>query len=77
MTRGEFVTEFASILGLSPEALTPETEMGTIETWDSVAYLMAMLLIDEKLGISVPAESLSGARTFAHILEAVGPGLEN
>ena len=76
MTRNEFIAEFAELLGVRAEELRPETEMATIPSWDSVAWLGSLVLIDEKLGTKVRPEELSGARTFQDILEAVAAGLE-
>ena len=71
MTRSEFTEEFANILSVSPEALQPDTEMSSIEEWDSVAYLSAMVLIDDNFGIKIRPEGISSAKTFGDILGAV------
>lgn len=76
MTRSEFIAEFAAMLELPVESLTPETELGSISTWDSVAYLSSMLLIDEKLGIPVRPEAIAAAGTFGDILAVVAPALQ-
>ena len=72
MTRSEFINEFAEMLDVKPDALQPQTEMKDLETWDSVAYLSAMVLIDEKLGITVQPEVFANARIFEDILSAIG-----
>jgi acyl carrier protein len=77
MTRDEFTKEFADLLNLRPEQLTPETDMTQLTDWDSVSYLSAMVLIDERLGIQVRPDLLSGAKTFGTILNAVSPALVN
>ena len=75
MTRAEFIREFADIVNVGPGELKPETSMESLESWDSVAYLSAMVLIDEKLGLTVRPEVLSRARTFEDILKAVDSAL--
>jgi acyl carrier protein len=77
MTREEFVREFAEMLNVSADELQPETELGELAEWDSVAHLSAMVLIDEKLSIQIRPDVLSGARTFGDILAAVGTALED
>lgn len=76
MKTEEFIAEFAGVLDVPPAALTPETEMKSLENWDSVAYLTVMVLIDDKLGITVGPNVLSGAETFGAILQAVHDKLE-
>jgi acyl carrier protein len=76
MTKTEFIFEFAGLLGISPDALTPETEMSKVENWDSVAYLSALVLIDEKLGIALRPEVLSGANKFGDILKELDSALK-
>jgi acyl carrier protein len=75
MTKDEFTKEFAELLNLQPDQLTPETDLTEIEDWDSVAYLSAMVMIDEKLGIQVRPDLISSAKTFEMILKAVDGAL--
>ncbi len=71
MTIDEFTNEFALILDMNASDLKPETLLNSIEAWDSVAYLTAMVLIDEKLGITLRPELISRAEKFEDILNAV------
>ena len=50
--------------------------MANLENWDSVAYLSAMVFIDERLGITVKPEVLSRSEHFGDILRAVEGMLE-
>lgn len=70
MTRSEFIKEFAQILDVSPTDLIPETELANFENWDSVAYLAALVLVDEGLGKTIRPEVISSAKTFGDILKA-------
>jgi len=76
MTKKDFTREFAEILNVDAEQLTPETEMNSLEGWDSVTYLAAMVLVDEKLSVKIHPNAFSRARTFGDILAAVGSALE-
>ncbi len=77
MTRAEFISEFAGIVNVVPEELNPETPMESLESWDSVAYLSAMVLIDDKLGLAVRPEVLSGAKKFGDVLAALDSALKD
>jgi acyl carrier protein len=50
--------------------------MLSLEHWDSVDYLSAMVLIDENLSVHVQPELFSRAQTFGDILAAIDAGLE-
>ncbi len=77
MTKDTFTRDFAEMLLISPDGLRPETDMTALAEWDSVGYLAAMVLIDDKLGIQIRPDVLSGAKTFGDILEAVHTALED
>lgn len=76
MTVEEFSAEFAEMLGINAGELNSQTDLTALQEWDSVAYLSAMVLIDEKLGVSIRPDVISEAKTFDDILKAVGSALE-
>jgi acyl carrier protein len=65
------------MLGIDAAQLLPETDLTALPEWDSVAYLSAMVLIDEKLAIAIRPDLLSTARTFDEILAAVKSRLQS
>lgn len=77
MTREDFTREFSEILSVDPHQLTLDTDLTEIPEWDSVAYLSAMVLIDEKLAIIIRPDALSNAKTFGDIIAAVQSALED
>ena len=76
MNRQQFLEDFSEILGLRAADLTPDTELASLEAWDSVAYLSTMVLLDEKLGVAISPLDLTAATTVQDILDAGGPALE-
>jgi acyl carrier protein len=77
MRTEEFTREFAEMLSIDPANLNAETDLTALEEWDSVAYISALVLIDEKLGIAVRPEIISNSQTFGEILIAVQAGLKD
>jgi acyl carrier protein len=73
----EFTREFAEMLNIDPASLRPNTDLTQLPEWDSVAYLSAMVLIDERLAISIRPDLLSNARSFGEILSAVQHALKD
>jgi acyl carrier protein len=77
MTKDEFTREFAEMLCIDPDGLNADTDLTGLPEWDSVAYLSAMVLIDEKLATQIRPDVLSNARTFGDILTAVEAALQD
>lgn len=77
MTKEDFTREFSEILSIDPHQLTPDSDLTEIPEWDSVAYLSAMVLIDDKLALTIRPDVLSNAKTFGDIIAAVQSALED
>ena len=77
MSRDEFTREFAEMLSIDADELHPDTDLKALPEWDSVAYLSAMVLIDEKLGIAIRPDVLSNAQIFNDILTTLGTALRD
>lgn len=77
MSSDEFTRHFAEMLGIDPSLLAPETELASLPEWDSVAYLSAMVLIDEELSLTVRPDVITSARTFSEILSALHTVLQD
>ena len=72
MTEQEFLASFADAVGSPPEAITVHTELSSLETWDSVAYLSVITLVDEHMGIILNPEQLTTAKTPGEIFRLAG-----
>jgi acyl carrier protein len=77
LDKKQFLEEFADMLGTSAADLTPSTQLSSLENWDSVAYLSAMVLLDEKAGVTISPDDLVAARTVQDILDAGGQLLQD
>jgi acyl carrier protein len=76
LDKNQFLEEFADMLGMRAAEITPDTQLSSLENWDSVAYLSTMVLLDEKVGIAISPDDLTAARTVQDILDAGGPALQ-
>jgi acyl carrier protein len=76
LDKNQFLEEFADMLGMTAAEITPDTQLSSLENWDSVAYLSTMVLLDEKVGIAISPDDLTAARTVQDILDAGGPALQ-
>jgi acyl carrier protein len=77
LNKQQFLEEFAEILGVSPAEIKPETQLSSLENWDSVSYLSTMVLLDEKLGVAISPDQLTAARTVQDIMSVAEPALQN
>jgi acyl carrier protein len=65
----------ADILEVSPDKVTPETGVGTIDSWDSFRHLQAILAIEGEYGVQFDPQRIADLTTVALIqseLEAKG-----
>jgi acyl carrier protein len=68
----------ADILEISPEEVTPELGVGTIDSWDSFRHLQAVLAIEGEYGVQFDPQRIADLTTVALIqseLEAKGATL--
>jgi acyl carrier protein len=74
MTRNQFQTEFGGLIDVQPEALTPDFQLRSVDTWDSVAVLSLLVLADEHMGIALRPEKVAELTTFGDLMAAVESG---
>ena len=74
MTEDQFVSLFAEAIGADPSMLTLDTPLKQLETWDSVAYLAVMAMVDEQMEVVLPPDFLVAASTAREILARARQG---
>lgn len=65
----------ADILEISPEQVTPDLGVGTVENWDSFRHLQAILAIEGEYGVQFDPQRIAELTTVSQIqaeLEAKG-----
>ena len=68
----------ADILEIPPDEVTPETGVGTVDSWDSFRHLQAVLAIEGEYGVQFDPQRIADLTTVALIqaeLEAKGVAL--
>lgn len=64
----KFITELeASIEGVEPGSLTPDTRFRELPAWDSLAALSTLSAVDAVFGIQLTGEQLRGCHTVREI----------
>ena len=57
----------ADVLEISPDEVTPETGVGTVDTWDSFRHLQAILAIEGEYGVQFDPQRIADLTTVALI----------
>ena len=68
----DFIAFAASVLGVSPDRLSPETACGDIPEWDSVMHLRLVMEAEARYGVSIPLEAIPNLRTLADFAQIIG-----
>ena len=68
MTDEDFLRFFTDAVGAGEGSVKLDTELQSLEGWDSVAYLSTMTYLDENLGVAVSPDQLVEAKKVADIL---------
>ena len=64
----DFIAFAASVLGVPPERLTPETACGDIPEWDSVMHLRLVMETEREFGVRYPLERIPSMKTLRDFL---------
>jgi acyl carrier protein len=72
MNAKDFLLALDELLELDPGTLTADTMLETLDSWDSLAVIGFIALVDEKLGIVVEGQKLAKADTAGDLLALAG-----
>ncbi|MDQ2106405.1 acyl carrier protein [Azospirillum isscasi] len=72
MDRKDFLLALDEMLELDAGSLTGAEELESIDTWDSLAVISFIALVDERLGHVVEGEKLVKAQTVDDLLGLAG-----
>lgn len=70
MTREEKIETIADILEMDGESIKENTVLEELETWDSVAVLSVISVINEKFGRYPSAEEIKTYKTVQDLMDA-------
>lgn len=61
----------ANILKVEPEAITPTSTSNDFETWDSLAQVVMISEIQEKMGVEIPFEKMQSISSVQDFIDCV------
>lgn len=71
MTNQQKLAEIADILEMEPEELTPELVLDGLETWDSIAVLSVISVMNDKFDKFPNADEIRRYKTIGDLLDAM------
>jgi len=77
MNNQDIIIALAEILEMEAGELTFETALDTIDTWDSLATISFIAMVDEKTGLVLAGDDLQKATTIGDLValaKAAGSG---
>ena len=72
MNRGEMMTYLEELLEQPKGTLSGTESLADIPSWDSVAVMGYIALIDEKLGLRIAGKKITECLTVNDLIELVG-----
>ena len=76
MTKEEFLEELATTLNEETENVKPETQVDSLEGWDSTGLLSVIAMFDGELGIQVDVERLRSCNSVQGLMDLAGGKIE-
>ncbi len=68
MNDQEIINELAEILEINPSELSSATALDTIDTWDSLATISFIALVDEKTGHVLSGDDIQKAINIGDLI---------
>lgn len=68
----QILTLIEELLKLPEGTVTPDTEIADVEEWDSLAHVMIIGEMEEKLGINISLEDAVEITSVSELLEKAG-----
>lgn len=68
MTNEKKIELLAEIMDVEPEKLTPETELESLEEWDSIALISFIAMMDDEFEKIVKGSEIKEKKTVAELM---------
>ena len=76
MNTDQLKSVLATVLGIPADAISDETSMDTVESWDSIKHMNLVLALEEEFGISIPDEDAANITSYPLIRLVVAEQLK-
>ena len=69
MDQKTLISKIEELLELDPDTLSKDTELDSLPSWDSLAVIGYIALVDEEFSIIVDNDKLAAAKTVQDLLD--------
>lgn len=76
MTKKELLQMFEEIVEADPDTLTGEELIENLESWDSLAIVNLIALVDENFGITLSPEKIMKSKTVNELISLLDGYIE-
>lgn len=77
MNMNKFINEFEeNVVFAKKDTLTIDTNLESLEDWDSMAIVSTIALIDDLFGVQVDAINLTECKTLGNVISLIKDALE-
>jgi acyl carrier protein len=76
MNTDQLKSVLATVLGIPADAISDDTSMDTVESWDSIKHMNLVLALEEEFGISIPDEDAANITSYPLIRLVVAEQLK-
>lgn len=70
--RSKIIALIEELLKLPAGTITPDTQIADVEEWDSLAHVMIIGELEQRLGVSIPLDDAIELTSMGELLEKAG-----
>jgi acyl carrier protein len=72
VTKQEFLSHFEDVLEADPGSIKEGQALSDLDSWDSLAKMSFIAMIDEQFGETLIPDKIGGARTIQDLIALLG-----
>ena len=72
MTKQEFLRELEDVLEADVESINGDETLADLGSWDSLAVVSFIAMVDEKCGVTLAASKLADAKSVGDLIALLG-----
>lgn len=72
MTKQEFLRELEDVLEADVDSIKGDETLADLGSWDSLAVMSFIAMVDEKFGVTLAASKLADAKSVGDLIALLG-----
>jgi acyl carrier protein len=77
MTQQEFLRELEEVLEADAESIKGDETLADLGSWDSLAVMSFIAMVDENYGVTLAASKLASAKNVEDLIALLGDKISN